>query len=103
MSERKYKVIKPFYCFHPEIIFDGKPRPAFYGVEWTVVVKDNPRPQIATHYQKNTDTEEEALKALSELLKEPGEYGPWQEWDYTAWYLTPQYRKAIVERKKRII
>lgn len=100
MSTRKYKILKPFYCFHPEIIFDGKVRPAFWGVEWNIAIKDNPQPQITIHCQRNVDTETEAQKLLAELLRECGEFGPWKAWDYQVWYLSVQYRKCVLDRKK---
>jgi len=103
MSTQKYKILKPFYCFHPEIIFDGKLRAAFWGVEWTIWVKNNPQPQVMLHYQRNVDTETEAQELTKYLESIGGEFAPWQEWDYLAWYLTPQYRKAIIDRKKRAI
>ena len=103
MSARKYKILKPFYCFHPEIIIDEKPRPAFWGVEWNVVIKNAPQPQITIHCQRNVDTETEAQKLLAELLQECGEFGPWKAWDYQVWYLSVQYRKCVLDRKKRIL
>ena len=101
MSTPKYKILKPFYCYHPEIVINNKLRPAFWGVEWTIVVKNNPQPQVALHYQRNVETETEAQELTKYLESIGGEFSPWQPWDYLAWYLTPQYRKAIIDRKKR--
>lgn len=103
MSEQKYKILKPFYCFHPEIIIDEKVRPAFWGVEWTVATKNNPQPTIYEHYMRKVDTETEVQKLLAELLQEYGEFGPWQAWDYQKWYLNPKYKIGVLERKKRAI
>lgn len=103
MSALKYKILKPFYCFHPEIIFDDKIRPAFYGVEWTIVVKNNPQPQIRVHCMRQVDTETDADALVKELESIGGEFAPWQAWDYLAWYLSVQYRRAITDPKKRAI
>lgn len=103
MSTQKFKLIKPFYCFHPEIIINNKPRPAFWGVEWTVVTKNNPQPTIYEHYMRKVDTETEAQKLFAELLEECGEFGPWQAWNHQVWYLDHKYKISVLDRKKRAI
>lgn len=103
MSESKYKILKPFYCFHPEIIFDGKVRPAFWGVEWTIVVKNNPQPQIRVHCMRQVDTETDADALVKELESIGGEFAPWQAWNTSDWYLLAQYRKATTDPRKRAI
>lgn len=100
MSIPRYKILKPFYCYHPEIIVGEKARPAFLGVEWTIVVKNNPQPQIRIHCMRQVDTETEAQELTKYLESIGGEFGPWQVWDYQAWYLSPQYRKCVVRPKK---
>lgn len=100
MSIPRYKILKPFYCYHPEIIVGEKARPAFLGVEWTIVVKNNPQPQIRIHCTRQVDTETEAQELTRYLESIGGEFGPWQVWDYQAWYLSPQYRKCVVRPKK---
>ena len=103
MSTPKYKILKSFYCYHPEIIFDGNLRPAFWGVEWTVAIKNNPQPTIYEHYMRKVDTETEVQKLLAELLQECGEFAPWQAWDNRCWYLNPKYKISVLDRKKRAI
>lgn len=103
MADKKFKIVKAFYCFHPEIIINDKVRPAFWGLEWTVWVKNNPQPTIGIHYQRNLETEEQAQGLLTELQEIVGEFAPWHEFDYTAWYLSPQYRKCVLGQKKRVI
>lgn len=103
MSTPKFKLIKPFYCFHPEIIFDGKPRPAFWGVEWTIWTKNNPQPTIGTHYMRQVETEEQAQGLVAELQEIAGEFAPWHEFDNEAWYLSSEYKKCVLGQKKRVI
>lgn len=103
MSTPKYKILKPFYCFHPEIIIDEKPRPAFWGVEWTVAIKNNPQPTIYEHYMRKVDTETEAQELTKYLESIGGEFAPWQEWDCQLWYLDPKYKIGVLDRKKRAI
>ena len=100
MSERKYKIVKPFYCFHPEIKFNDKVRPAFYGVEWTVLIKDPAKPAIGIHCMRQVETEEQAEGLVLELQENGGEYAPWNEFDYTAWYLSCAYRSCRIDPKK---
>ena len=103
MSTRKYKILKPFYCYHPEIIFDGKVRPAFWGVEWTVVTKNKPQPTIYEHYMRKVDTETEAQRLTTELVSFGGEYACWQVLDHQCWYLDLKYKISVLNRKKRVI
>ena len=103
MSESKYKTLKPFYCFHPEIIFDGKVRPAFWGVEWTVAIKNNPQPTIYEHYMRKVDTETDADALVKELESIGGEFALWKAWDYQVWYLDQKYKISVLDRKKRAI
>lgn len=103
MSTTKHKILKPFYCYHPEIIFDGKVRPAFWGVEWTVVTKNNPQPTIYEHFLRKVDTETEAQRLTIELDSFGGEFAWWQELDHRCWYLNPKYKISVLDRKKRAI
>lgn len=101
MSISRCKILKPFYCYHPEIIFDGKVRPAFWGVEWTVVTKHNPRTTIHEHYMRKVDTETEAQRLTIELDSFGGEYAWWQVLDNQCWYLDPKYKISVLDQKKR--
>lgn len=103
MSTTRHKILKPFYCYHPEIIFDGKIRPAFWGVEWTVVTKNNPQPTIYEHYMRKVDTETEAQELTKYIESIGGEFAPWQLWDCQLWYLDPKYKIGVLDRKKRAI
>lgn len=99
----QFKIIKPFYCYHPEIEINGQVRPSFWGVEWTIWVKNIPQPTVGIHYQRNVDTEEEAKTLVSELLQIAGEYAPWSEFNDKDWYLLDQYKKCVLGRKLRVI
>ena len=103
MSTTKYKILKPFYCYHPDIIFDDRLRPAFWGVEWTVATKNNPQPTIYTHYMRQVDTETEAQRLTLELASFGGEYAWWQELDDECWYLNPKYKMNVMSPKKFVI
>lgn len=103
MSTQKYKILKPFYCFHPEIVFDDKVRPAFWGVEWTVAIKNNPQPTIYEHYMRKVDTETEAQELTKHLESISGEFAPWQAWDNRCWHLDQKYKISVLDRKKRAI
>lgn len=103
MPTKRYKIINPFYCFHPEIIFDGKPRPAFWGVEWTVTIKNGPQVQINIHCMRVADTKAEAESLVNELESIGGEFGSWQPWSKSAWYLSAQYKVASVNGKNGTI
>lgn len=100
---RRYKIIKPFYCYHPEIVFDGRRRNAFWGVEWTIWIKNNPQPRIAVHFMRQVETEEQARGLVDELREIGTEFTPWQVLDGRAWYLQPKYRMAPINLKKRVI
>lgn len=101
MPTPKHKILKPFYCYHPEIIVDGKVRPAFWGVEWTVITKNNPQPTIYEHYMRKVDTETEAQRLTIELDSFGGEFAWWQELDHRCWYLSPKYKISVLDQKKR--
>ena len=102
-SIRKYKIIRPFYCYHPEIVFDDQIRPAFWGVEWTVWIKNNPQPKIVLHFMRQVETEERARGLVDELREISTEFTPWRVLDGRSWYLHPRYMVAAINQKNRAI
>lgn len=102
MSDKKYKIVKAFYCFHPEIVINEKPRHEFWGLEWTVWF-NNQQKTIGVHYMRELKTEKEAQDLLNEIQLEVGEYSPWKDFEKDKWYLSPKYKKYVLGQKKRVI
>lgn len=88
---KTYKLVKPFYTYHPEIVVKGKKRKAFYGVEWTVWVKNNPKKPIQLHYMMKVGSEEVAKSAVAELESFGGTYGPWHVFYQYEWYIAKKH------------
>lgn len=84
---KTYKIVKPFLTFHPEITIDGKVRPAFYGLEWDLWVREKPKKTKKLHYMLKFEREDYAKDALTELESYAGPYGPWRVFYHEEWQI----------------
>lgn len=97
---KTYKLVKPFYTYHPEIVVKGKKRKAFYGVEWTVWVRNTPKKPVQYHYMMKVSTEEIAKAAVANIESFGGTYGPWHTFYQYEWYVAKKHRMCELNTKK---